>query len=153
MTMRNIDNGRRAAGFTLIELMIAVAIVAILAAIAYPSYRDHVLKTKRAEGKALINRIAAEQERYFTSRNRYTANVTAARPNGLGLASANSERGCYAAQVVINNGGMGYNITAVPQSSTQCGDQAADTKCGTLGMDNLGNKSASGTLGVSGCWQ
>lgn len=151
--MSSIKNDNRSGGFTLIELMIAVAIVAILAAIAYPSYTEHVRKTKRAEGKALINRIAAEQERYFTSRNQYTANITGARPNGLGLASAVSERGCYTARVVVINGGMGYNIEAAPQSSTQCGDQTADTKCGTLGMDSLGNKTASGTLGVSGCWQ
>jgi type IV pilus assembly protein PilE len=140
-----------ARGFTLIELMIVVAVVAILAAIAYPSYTDHVLKTKRTEGRALLNRVAAEQERFFTSRNQYAASITAARPNGLGMAQT-SDKGCYLAQVQVTNAGMGYTLTAVPQSSAACGDQTQDTKCGTLGINSLGVKTATGTLGAAGCW-
>ena len=138
-------------GFTLIELMIAVAIVAILAAIAYPSYREHVLKTKRADGKALLQRIAGEQERFFTARARYTANVTGARPNGLGFSTTASERGCYQANAVLANGGMSYTLNAAPASSGDCGDQTQDTKCGTLTIDSLGNKTASGTE-PDNCW-
>jgi type IV pilus assembly protein PilE len=151
MTMTSSNRSNRARGFTLIELMIALAVVAILAAIAYPSYTEHVIKTKRTEGRALLNRIAAEQERFFTARNQYAASVTAARPAGLGL-TATSEKGCYLAAVAVTNGGMGYNLTAVPQNSAACGDQTQDTKCGTLGINSLGVKTATGTLGAAGCW-
>ena len=61
----------RIAGFTLIELMIVVAIVAILASIAYPSYRDSVLKGRRAEARAGLADLLQQQERYLTQRNTY----------------------------------------------------------------------------------
>lgn len=58
-------------GFTLIELMIVVAIVGILAAIAYPSYQDSVRKSRRAEGRTALMEVLQQQERYMTQRNTY----------------------------------------------------------------------------------
>ncbi len=60
-------------GFTLIEVMIAVAIVAILAAIAYPSYLDSITKGRRAEGRTALLELLQQQERYNTQRNCYLA--------------------------------------------------------------------------------
>ncbi|RZM02652.1 MAG: type IV pilin protein, partial [Variovorax sp.] len=62
---------RRQAGFTLIELMIVVAIVGILATIAYPSYRESVLKGRRAEARTALLELMQQQERYMTQRGAY----------------------------------------------------------------------------------
>lgn len=60
-------------GFTLIELMIVVAIVAILGSLAYPAYKDSILKGKRAEARTALTELMQQQERYMTQRNSYLA--------------------------------------------------------------------------------
>lgn len=79
-------------GFTLIELMIVVAVVGILAAIAYPSYTDSVLKGKRAQGRTALAELMQQQERYMTQQNCYMAFTTAA-ATGVATAIANAA-GC-----------------------------------------------------------
>ncbi|XAH21728.1 type IV pilin protein [Xylophilus sp. GW821-FHT01B05] len=62
---------KASSGFTLIEVMIVVAIIGILAAIAYPSYKDSILKGRRAEGRAALQELLQQQERYMTQNGRY----------------------------------------------------------------------------------
>ncbi|HHJ80720.1 MAG TPA: prepilin-type N-terminal cleavage/methylation domain-containing protein [Candidatus Tenderia electrophaga] len=75
-------NRKKSTGFTLVELMIVVAIIGIIAAIAYPSYQDQVRKSKRTDGHSKVMDAMARQERYFSENNTYTADMTA-----LGYAS------------------------------------------------------------------
>ena len=129
-------------GFTLIELMIVVSVIAILVAIAYPSYREHVVKTRRAEAKIALEEVAGRLERCFTRFNAYDATDCAA------AATATSENGWYAVSATAL-AASSYTLTAAPQ-----GAQASDdTKCGSLTLTHTGIRGQSATP-PSGyeCW-
>lgn len=124
----------RLRGFTLIELMVVVAIVAILAAIAIPSYSRYIYRGRRAEGQALLMHIANAQERYYAVQHRYGDLVAIGYSSA---ATAVSESGHYHAQVTLqdtNGEGQAYVATATGQ-----GVQAADA-CGALTIDNTGTR-------------
>jgi type IV pilus assembly protein PilE len=117
-------------GFTLIELMIVVAIVGILAAVAYPSYLDQTQKTRRADGKAALLQAVQVAERFFTQNNTYA---------GAPVAAA-SDEGHYALAFVGN--ATTFTITATPGAA-----QAADP-CGALTINQANVK----TGGMADCW-
>ena len=131
-------------GFTLIEVMIVVAIIGILAAIAYPSYDEYVKRGNRTEGQAFLGDVAARQERYFSQNNKYITAVGDIAK--LGLSNANSPTSKYtlAIATVANDGG--YTLTA--------NQQFGDTKCGNLSLNALGEKDRSGSgKSVNDCWR
>ena len=129
-------------GFTLIEMMIVVAIIGILAAIAYPSYDEYVKRGNRTEGQAFLQDVAARQERYFSQNNTYVTAV--ADIAKLGLSSANSPTGKYG--ISLAGGGGGYTLTANQQFN--------DTKCGNLTLNALGEKGRSGAgKTLEECWR
>lgn len=142
---------RAAKGFTLLELMIVVVIIAILASLAYYNYSRYAFRTRRADGREMLMRIAAAEERFFTNTNGYTDDVTSAPPIGLGL-SDTSAGGHYTISVAW--GGSGDNQTFVATSAPVTGDVQASDACGSLTFDNVGNKGWSGdnppTNGA--CW-
>lgn len=141
--MRN----RNLQGFTLIEMMITVAIVGILAAIAYPSYQNSVTKSRRAEGKSLLLDAAAREERFFAQYNQYTGTIVGASGctgsgcglNYTGTASANNY---YVLSVAVAPAAnpITYTLTA-----TANGTQATDLSCASFILDNLGARTATGT--------
>jgi type IV pilus assembly protein PilE len=123
---------KSAAGFTLIELLIAVAIVGILATVAYPSYQESVRKSHRADGMALVNRIMQAQERYFVTNMTYTEDLT-----DLGFTTADdvlSEEGFYQANAAACGGDITVCVAIV---ATALGSQAVD---GDLSLNSQGTK-------------
>lgn len=145
---KNTFNGsrKRNLGITLIELMIVVGIVALLAAVALPGFNRQVLKSRRTDGHNALLRIAAEQERHYTSFNRYTSDLTGAPPAGLGMGSLDSEHGYYTISAVVGAGNQTFTLTATPNDS-----QAADT-CGNLTLGNSDAKGFSGDESNGICW-
>ena len=135
MHNKKTDMNRVSDGFTLIELMIAMAIMAILAAIAVPSYQEFILKARRSEGQSALLDIAARQEQFFLDNHRYTNDIS-----DLGRGTKTtvlSKEGYYsvsAACGLVAGGSCqnGYVLTA-----TALGGQVKD---GDLKIDSVGRK-------------
>jgi type IV pilus assembly protein PilE len=128
-------------GFSLIELMIVIAVVAILASIAVPSYRQYVLRAHRTEAKAALLNVAAAQEKFYLQNNTYTTALTAAPPAGLGIA-ATTRNGYY--NIAIG----GADNTSFSVTATATGAQTKDARCLTFTINELGVKTATN----SDCW-
>ncbi len=134
----------RMRGFTLIELVVTMAIVAILAAIAIPSYENYLFRARRADGREMLQRVAAAQERFYTNRNQYTNDlITAA---GINLGTANSEAGHYRITIAVDATNQSYTLTATP-----LGVQAPDA-CANLTVNNVGARGYSGSDSNGSCW-
>ncbi len=147
-TVTRTGIGRRdARGFTLIELMIVVVVVAILSTVAYPSYHEFIVKSKRAEGKAALLEAAQSLERHFTNYNTYPSNLTTA---GVRTFSGdNAAKAAYTIAIAAGTTGSlasSFALTATPANGH------ADPKCGNLSIDQLGRKGETGTMTVAECW-
>jgi type IV pilus assembly protein PilE len=121
---------QRAGGLTLIELMVIVAVVAILGALALPSYMDSVRKGRRSEAVAALTQLQQAQERWRANNATYTMELTAdpnATPPGLGLPSTSSS-GLYTIRIDAASA-AGYTVSATAVAGTS---QANDTNCSTM---------------------
>ena len=132
-------------GFSLVELMIALVIIAILASIAIPSYQNSITKTRRAEGKALLLEGAAAQEANFTEYNQYAVDITVNTPPTKRALSLNSENGFYAL-AISGATANGWTLSAAPQAPH------TDSTCGSLTLTHLGVKGITGSGTVDECW-
>ena len=129
--MKQLRYGQR--GFTLIEIMIVVVIIAVLAAIAYPSYQNHVVKTRRAAASACLLESAQLAERYFTTNLTYVGAAVSQCGNGLDQFYTSGFDGNAAAR--------SYTLQAVPKGL----QETKDVKCGTLKVTSQGVKSVTGS--------
>ncbi len=148
-TGRNQPFTTRERGYSLLEVMIIVAIVALLAAIAVPAYRDQTAAARRADGHALLTDIAARLERFYFHHSTYTRDMQA-----LGFGAADnvaSTEGYYTASIAAGSAPCPlkscYSVTATRQ-----GAQTEDTYCGDLTLNSMGQKSVSGSGTVERCW-
>lgn len=145
MIIRNILNNR-SQGFTLIELMLVIAVLGIIAAIAYPSFIGQLQKARRSDAKQALYDVAAKLEQYYADNKGYPV---AADMTDLGYATATftSLEGYYTISFNGASTAIAYSIQAAP-----IGAQAADTECGTFRLNQLGVKSVTGSLPVDRCW-
>ncbi len=128
-------------GFTLIELMIVVAIIGILAGVAYPSYTGYVKKANRADAIDSLLFLAGRMEEFYMNNDTYAgATVNAAATGTVG--SNQTSEGLYTLSIPTATG-FAYTITAIPV--------IADAECTTFTLNQLGQKGATGTSAAT-CW-
>lgn len=141
--MNNISH-KKLKGFTLIEMLIAVAILGIIAAIAFPSYQEQVRKSKRKDAVYALTDIANRMERYYSENNTYV--ITDLTDINLDD-PATSPDGLYTLQV--RGLATTYTARAIPVTGKS---QASDSSCTAFQLTSVGARTATGTLG-NDCWK
>jgi type IV pilus assembly protein PilE len=156
------------AGFTLVELLVVVAIITLLAAIGYPSYTEYVTRSNRQAARAVILSVADRQEQYFLDNKAYAATLSdlGYPADTIGVARDGQVTGAGADDVtytvtIADGGGAGspttYTIEAAPQGVQATRDQ----RCGTLWLTHTGQRGADTAVEVAegeaapsteGCW-
>lgn len=132
----------KAVGFSLIELLIVIAIVAILAAVAIPSYSSSIEKSRRADGKTALAGAVGLQERQFSLTNQYSNDISI-------LGGNTSTEGFYSLSVAYTAfaGACAVDKDCYTLTATAIGAQASDTACAVMTVDSFGKKAP-----ASGCW-
>ena len=135
-------------GFTLIEMMIVVAIIGILASIALPNYTKYVLQSRRTIAINAILDLAGKQARYYTIGNTYTGSLLTLGYANDPMLVSDTANPFYSLSVVPGSTANTFTLQAVPQNA-----QVNDTECGTFMITQLGQKTVTGTSSAASCWK
>ncbi|RSZ57318.1 type IV pilin protein [Massilia atriviolacea] len=147
---------KRSRGFTLIETMIVMTIVALLAALAYPGYQDFVIKARRAEAQAVLLDLMQKQERYYTQHNRYLAfSADESGPDQVHFKWWSGSKAPSSAYELRGKPCAGQSIARCIVIEAIPGTDRVDTSfrdgaCQTLTLSSAGEQTASGA--AAGCW-
>lgn len=136
-------------GFTLLEMMIVVAIMGIIAAFAYPSYVEQVRKGKRSDAKIALQQIAQRQESHFIKNYTYAATLTALGYAADTIPSPENEYNITVSAATATS----YTLHATPASTS---GQAKDSKCASFTLDQMGRrvaKDSSSVVTTDKCWR
>jgi type IV pilus assembly protein PilE len=139
-------------GFTLAEILTVIVVLGVLAAVAIPSWRQHVLRTRRAAAHELLLKLQVAQEDFFGRNARYATSeeLSLLPPAGLGLPAVSAESN-YRLEIATAPDGLAFEATARAASG-----QSDDTHCATFGIDHLGMRTARDAAGADrsmDCWR
>jgi type IV pilus assembly protein PilE len=146
---------RDCAGFTLVELLITLTVVAILSAIAWPGYGAIIHRAQRNDGRFALLRLQHLQERHYATHLRYASAIGSAADEDTLAASASSDGGLYRLSLSTTEDGQGYTAVA---SASPDGRQRKDRDCLQLSIDQTGRRrsaNADGTwseVDLKRCW-
>jgi type IV pilus assembly protein PilE len=150
MVTRTLSSTSAEGGFTLVELMVTVAILGIVATIATTSYTSQIQKSRRTDARSALLDLAGREEKLFSTTNAYSQTGTQLGYAGFPVAVGS---GYYTVNVVSPDPAQpvatqpNYLLTA-----TTAGVQQADTQCVTLSIDQTGKQTSTGTATASTCW-
>lgn len=144
-------------GFTLMELMVVVAVVGILASLAYPSYQEAVRKTKRAEGRAALMQLMQQEERFYSQNTRYIAFTSEStdpdEKKFKWFSGDNPATSAYEISASACSGEAIQNcvVVSAKPGTGKVNASYKDPACGELTLTSTGSKTASG--GADYCWK
>lgn len=138
-------------GFTLVELIVVIAIIAVLVAIATPAYYSYVMKSRRADAKVALSEISQRLEGYYADNNKYASDFDRLKLGNAGFVKKGSgyqsKDGWYQLSIEVKDNDQKYTLKATPQ-----GAQASDGRCMEFALDSTGKKTITGAASVKECW-
>jgi len=150
----NVQSGgvmRVAKGFSLIELVVALAIVAILASIAIPEYSEYVNRARRSDAKAFLMQLTSDQESFYAQNFSYANSILAA--DQLAYDNLLSTENHYTAVLAVQPAGCAAGVEACRTYSFTVSPTFVDARCTSLTLEGNGTRDNTGTGTVDDCWR